>query len=212
MTLKPPQIDHNFGGYHTDLKLSAVEGYLKVTEALARTFELWYIDVFAGTGYRTIHHRARPAAGVNRRPIGPAGESASGGNVPLQSAPTHGASRRVNLSAQILRLLRMASAMDALCAETDQFGARADGQAAPFRDCRSNGTKTGRSNSRHDGGPRTNRSDHAIDISADEERVRVFDRSEPGYPILARTLKRLRSLASSRSCVRSSVSGARQDR
>jgi three-Cys-motif partner protein len=62
MTLKPRQIDHNFGGYHTDLKLSAVEGYLKAfTKALARKFELWYIDAFAGTGYRTIHHQARPA-------------------------------------------------------------------------------------------------------------------------------------------------------
>jgi hypothetical protein len=27
-----------------------------------------------------------------------------------------------------------------------------------------------------------------IDISAEEERVRVFDRSDPAYPILARTL------------------------
>jgi three-Cys-motif partner protein len=62
MTLKPRQIDHNFGGYHTDLKLSAVERYLKAyANALARKFELWYIDAFAGTGYRTIHHPARPA-------------------------------------------------------------------------------------------------------------------------------------------------------
>jgi len=28
-----------------------------------------------------------------------------------------------------------------------------------------------------------------IDISTEEERVHVFDRSEPSYPILARTLK-----------------------
>jgi three-Cys-motif partner protein len=62
------QIDHTFGGYHTDLKLSAVEKYLRAyTRALGRSakasgtkFELWYIDAFAGTGYRTINHPARP--------------------------------------------------------------------------------------------------------------------------------------------------------
>jgi three-Cys-motif partner protein len=55
------RIDHSFGGYHTDLKLSAVESYLKAfSKALANKFELWYIDAFAGTGYRTITHAARP--------------------------------------------------------------------------------------------------------------------------------------------------------
>jgi three-Cys-motif partner protein len=61
MTLKPRQIDHSFGGYHTDLKLSTVEAYLKAsTKALSRKFKLWYIDAFAGTGYRTVHHPAQP--------------------------------------------------------------------------------------------------------------------------------------------------------
>jgi three-Cys-motif partner protein len=67
--VKQPKVDHTFGGYHTDLKLSAIEGYLKAfTRALGKRvgatdakFDLWYIDAFAGTGYRTIHHPARPA-------------------------------------------------------------------------------------------------------------------------------------------------------
>lgn len=47
---------HEFGGQHTELKLSIVEGYLKAfTTALRPRFkELWYIDAFAGTGNRTV--------------------------------------------------------------------------------------------------------------------------------------------------------------
>ncbi len=49
-------IEHEFGGQHTELKLSIVEGYLKAfTTALRPSFkELWYIDAFAGTGNRTV--------------------------------------------------------------------------------------------------------------------------------------------------------------
>jgi three-Cys-motif partner protein len=76
MTRKPRSIDHSFGGYHTDFKLSAVEKYLKAfTKALGRTttstkskFDLWYIDAFAGTGYRTIYHKARPAGLFGEEP------------------------------------------------------------------------------------------------------------------------------------------------
>jgi three-Cys-motif partner protein len=49
-------IEHEFGGQHTELKLSIVESYLKAfSTALRPTFsELWYIDAFAGTGSRTV--------------------------------------------------------------------------------------------------------------------------------------------------------------
>lgn len=47
---------HEFGGQHTELKLSVVESYLKAfSQALREKFtELWYIDAFAGTGTRTV--------------------------------------------------------------------------------------------------------------------------------------------------------------
>src|SRR5262249_8526785 len=53
--------DHEFGGQHTELKLSVVERYLKAyTTALRQHFsELWYIDAFAGTGSRTVRVEAR---------------------------------------------------------------------------------------------------------------------------------------------------------
>jgi three-Cys-motif partner protein len=53
--------DHEFGGQHTELKLSVVESYLKAyTRALRSKFEnLWYIDAFAGTGARTVRTEAR---------------------------------------------------------------------------------------------------------------------------------------------------------
>ena len=54
-------VDHEFGNVSTDLKLSLVEGYLGAfTKALRGKFKhLWYIDAFAGTGYRTVRHAAR---------------------------------------------------------------------------------------------------------------------------------------------------------
>ena len=66
--MKKDQINHTFGGYHTDLKLSMVEQYLKQfakalskpVKATGTRFSLWYIDAFAGTGYRTIQHDAKP--------------------------------------------------------------------------------------------------------------------------------------------------------
>ncbi|MCP3400234.1 three-Cys-motif partner protein TcmP [Bradyrhizobium sp. CCGB20] len=76
--MKRNQVDHTFGGYHTDLKLSMVEKYLiaftkalgKATKATGVKFELWYIDAFAGTGYRTVDHPARPPGlfGVEAQP------------------------------------------------------------------------------------------------------------------------------------------------
>lgn len=47
--------DHAFGGPWTEIKLDAIEYYLKCyTGALAkRGFDLWYFDAFAGTGERT---------------------------------------------------------------------------------------------------------------------------------------------------------------
>jgi three-Cys-motif partner protein len=57
------QVDHEFGGHHTELKLSIVGSYLNAyTRALRKIFkQLWYIDAFAGTGTRVVKHRALPA-------------------------------------------------------------------------------------------------------------------------------------------------------
>jgi three-Cys-motif partner protein len=57
------QVDHEFGGHHTELKLSVIASYLNAyTKALRRIFkQLWYIDAFAGTGSRIVKHRALPA-------------------------------------------------------------------------------------------------------------------------------------------------------
>lgn len=48
-------VDHHFGGPWTELKLDAVCYYLECyTKALTqKNFDLWYVDVFAGTGDRT---------------------------------------------------------------------------------------------------------------------------------------------------------------
>lgn len=53
--------DHEFGGQHTELKLSIIEKYLRAfSSALKNKFsELWYIDAFAGTGKRTVKVEAR---------------------------------------------------------------------------------------------------------------------------------------------------------
>src|SRR4051812_38039457 len=47
-------VEHPFGGPWTEIKLDAVEYYLKCyAKALKRVgFEPWYIDAFAGTGTR----------------------------------------------------------------------------------------------------------------------------------------------------------------
>jgi hypothetical protein len=45
--------DHRFGGPWTEIKLDAVQYYLQCyTNALSRTFMLWYIDGFARSGSR----------------------------------------------------------------------------------------------------------------------------------------------------------------
>lgn len=56
-------VDHEYGGQHTELKLSIIEKYLKAyTTALTGKFdELWYIDAFAGTGSRTVKYEEQPA-------------------------------------------------------------------------------------------------------------------------------------------------------
>lgn len=61
---------HEFGGQHTELKLSVVESYLKAfTQALRSQFrELWYIDAFAGTGSRTVR-TVEEGGGLFERPI-----------------------------------------------------------------------------------------------------------------------------------------------
>jgi three-Cys-motif partner protein len=53
--------EHEFGSQDTDLKLALVEAYLgRFTTALRWKFpELWYFDVFAGTGERTVRVAAR---------------------------------------------------------------------------------------------------------------------------------------------------------
>ncbi len=59
-----PDVEHRFGGRWTELKLDAVEYYLRFyTQALkdkptpASRFVLWYIDAFAGTGDRVIEQK-----------------------------------------------------------------------------------------------------------------------------------------------------------
>ncbi|BBZ98236.1 hypothetical protein BRDID11004_08550 [Bradyrhizobium diazoefficiens] len=54
-------VDHEFGGQHTELKLSIIEKYLRAfSSALQNKFsQLWYIDAFAGTGKRTVKVEAR---------------------------------------------------------------------------------------------------------------------------------------------------------
>ncbi|MBH5402137.1 three-Cys-motif partner protein TcmP [Bradyrhizobium sp. CNPSo 4010] len=62
--------DHEFGGQHTELKLSIVEGYLKAfTTALRPHFKnLWYIDAFAGSGTRTVRTE-RQGATLIEKPV-----------------------------------------------------------------------------------------------------------------------------------------------
>jgi three-Cys-motif partner protein len=57
-------VDHEFGGQHTELKLSIIEGYLHAfTTALRPHFKnLWYIDAFAGTGSRTVRTERKGAS------------------------------------------------------------------------------------------------------------------------------------------------------
>jgi three-Cys-motif partner protein len=57
-------VDHEFGGQHTELKLSIIEGYLHAfTTALRPRFKnLWYIDAFAGTGSRTVRTERKGAS------------------------------------------------------------------------------------------------------------------------------------------------------
>lgn len=58
-----PLTDHFFGSQSTDLKLEIIEKYLQAfTTALRTKFpKLWYIDAFAGTGTRTVEHKAEAA-------------------------------------------------------------------------------------------------------------------------------------------------------
>jgi three-Cys-motif partner protein len=57
-----PVDPHRFGGDWTEKKLAALAGYLRMyTTALKHQhFETWYVDAFAGTGYR---HLVRPESG-----------------------------------------------------------------------------------------------------------------------------------------------------
>jgi three-Cys-motif partner protein len=63
-------VDHEFGGQHTELKLSIIESYLRAyTKALQNKFEqLWYIDAFAGTGTRTVRVEGRDG-GIFEEPV-----------------------------------------------------------------------------------------------------------------------------------------------
>jgi three-Cys-motif partner protein len=57
-------VDHEFGGQHTELKLSIIEGYLRAFAVALRPHfkSLWYIDAFAGTGSRTVRTERRGAS------------------------------------------------------------------------------------------------------------------------------------------------------
>lgn len=67
-----PRDSHRFGGDWTTRKLDVLAGYLaSYTTALKYApFEKWYIDAFAGTGYRDI--RGRVEAGETLRGLLPA--------------------------------------------------------------------------------------------------------------------------------------------
>jgi three-Cys-motif partner protein len=60
------QLDHSFGGEWTSTKLDILrrylEAYLKVMKK--QPFETWYIDAFAGTGYRTCKPKDSMASTV----------------------------------------------------------------------------------------------------------------------------------------------------
>lgn len=60
--------DHEFGGQHTELKMSIIEGYLNAfTTALRPHFKnLWYIDAFAGSGTRTVRTERQGATLVEK--------------------------------------------------------------------------------------------------------------------------------------------------
>ncbi|MBR1129920.1 three-Cys-motif partner protein TcmP [Bradyrhizobium iriomotense] len=60
--------DHEFGGQHTELKLSIIEGYLNAfTTALRPHFKnLWYVDAFAGSGTRTVRTERQGATLVEK--------------------------------------------------------------------------------------------------------------------------------------------------
>lgn len=64
-------IEHDFGGQHTELKLSVVEAYLKAfTLALRAKFrDLWYIDAFAGTGSRTTRTTVDAGELLESKPV-----------------------------------------------------------------------------------------------------------------------------------------------
>jgi three-Cys-motif partner protein len=73
-----PIAEHVFGGPWTQIKLDAVEYYLRCyTTALGRRpFDLWYIDSFAGTGEQTVD---RLDGGLfDGRPIGQIRETLAG--------------------------------------------------------------------------------------------------------------------------------------
>lgn len=78
MSTTPHSDDHEFGGAWTEIKLDAVEEYLRLyTRALHKQpFELWYVDAFAGSGSRTV---ARESGGLlEGRPIEVTTETLSG--------------------------------------------------------------------------------------------------------------------------------------
>ena len=70
--------EHRFGGPWTEIKLDAVEYYLTCyTKALrATSFDLWYIDAFAGSGERTVEQETGGL--FERRPIAITTETLAG--------------------------------------------------------------------------------------------------------------------------------------
>lgn len=54
-------VEHEFGGQHTEIKLSIVESYLKRYSAALHTKfkQVWHIDAFAGTGSRTVRIKTK---------------------------------------------------------------------------------------------------------------------------------------------------------
>ncbi|MCW5724227.1 MAG: three-Cys-motif partner protein TcmP [Maricaulaceae bacterium] len=77
MSFDEDKLTHKFGGPWTEIKLDAVQYYLKFfTNALKNKptpehpFELWYIDAFAGAGERAIRNDASGLFGIPDAKLG----------------------------------------------------------------------------------------------------------------------------------------------
>lgn len=88
-TRAKPVTDHFFGSQSTDLKLEIIEKYLHAfTTALRAKFpNLWYIDAFAGTGTRTVEHKAQDADLIHEAKAARIEQRRGSATIALETAP-----------------------------------------------------------------------------------------------------------------------------